>query len=355
MFKIKTVLLWFLVSATIATAQSFDIHSGINLNEWMEKSGSLEEKESVVSIAIIDSLKELGFDHVRIPVSEEILFDENLSLRSDFFELLKSRIDYCQKTGLKVILDLHGTRQFSFTQSSNTLFSEPQPIESFLNVWTKLQELFRHYSTDFLAYECLNEPAAAKNKHHLWNNVLSQWISFIRKTEKNRFLFIGTNRGNQLWTLKFLKLPQDNHLVLTIHYYYPFLFTHYHPNDAIAKEFNILARYPGRTIQDQDFKKLPKDLQKEYSQYQEVYDKKKIYDDLSAAINFSKKHNIPLNIGEFGCRRFGNAEDRIQWFKDIVSIFKENGISYTLWGLSGAGFGIKINSLLDKPMLEAIQ
>jgi endoglucanase len=39
----------------------------------------------------------------------------------------------------------------------------------------------------------------------------------------------------------------------------------------------------------------------------------------------------------------------------MTSIFKDNGISYTLWGFGGAGFGIWINGKLDKPMINAVK
>lgn len=337
------------------TKEIFDIHMGINLSEWLEKNEDLDQKDSAVTIAVLDSLKALGFDHVRIPINEELLFDEFLNVRPKFFELLKSRVDHCKKIGLKVIIDLHGSRLFYFAGANNTLFNDSQPIEAFLNVWRKIQALFRDYPTDFLAYECLNEPAAAIGKHHLWNNVLNQWISFIRQNEKERFLFVGTNRGNQLWTLKYLKIPSDNRLVLTIHYYYPFLFTHYANSEAYAKNFKGKVHYPGKTIDDEDYNNLPDDLKKEYVSYRESYDKNRIYKDIEEAIVFSKKNSIPLNFGEFGCRRYSNPQDRLQWFRDVTSIFKENGISYTLWGLNGAGFGIWINGKLDKPMIDAVK
>ncbi|SHK91899.1 glycoside hydrolase family 5 protein [Fibrobacter sp. UWEL] len=349
------ILFFAIATSTLNATETFNIRRGINLSEWLEKNEDLDQKESVITTADIDSLKAYNFDHIRIPIREEVLFDESLKVRPEIFNLLKSRIDYCKKVGLKVIIDLHGTRLFSFTNSSNSLFSEPQPIDSFLSIWEKIQELFRDYPTDFLAYECLNEPAAAKDKHHLWNNVLARWIPFIRKTEKNRFLIIGTNRGNQLWTLKFLKYPEDNRLILSIHYYYPFKFTHFHPNDAIAKDYGLKAHYPGKVINDQEYRRIPSSHKKEFDEYREYYDKNKIYEDLKQAILFSKKHNIPLNIGEFGCRRFVDDKDRLQWFRDVTSLLRENGISYTLWGLNGAGFGIKINGVIDKPMLDAIK
>lgn len=359
MVRIKASLLVVLVALNCVLAQGakefFEIHKGINLSEWMEKANDMEKKDFSVTLADIDSLKGYGFDHVRIPVSEEVLFDETLNVRQNIFDLLKNRIDYCQKIGLKVIVDLHAARLHSFAKAGNALFEEPVPIDDFLAVWTKMQALFRNYPVDFLAYECLNEPAAAKDKHHLWNNVLAKWVSYIRKTEKKRFLFVGTNRGNQLWTLKYLKLPQDDRLVLSLHYYYPFLFTHFHPNDDYAKKYNGTAHYPGKTISDGDYAKLPGTVRKGYEQYREYFDKERIYEDISAAIKFSKKNNIPLNIGEFGCRRFNKPEDRLQWFKDVTGVFKENGISYTLWGLNGAGFGIWINNQLDKSMLEAVK
>lgn len=359
MTKVKIAFFWAFLLVTSAfaqnTSESFDIRMGINLSEWLEKNENLDEKDSYVTLSVIDSLKKFGFDHVRIPINEEVLFDESLNVRQNFFDLLKSRVDRCQKNGLKVIIDLHSSRLFSFTKRDNPLFKVPQPIESFLNTWAKLQALFRDYPADFLAYECLNEPAAATDKHHLWNKVIAEWVSFIRVTEKKRFLFVGTNRGNQLWALKYLKIPHDNRLVLTVHYYTPFVFTHYAYSEAKAQNFNAKVHYPGKTIDDNDYNNLTELQKKQYAPYREYYDKKKIREDFAELVKFSKKHDIPVNIGEFGCRRFSDPNDRLQWFKDVTGVFKENRFSYTLWGLNGAGFGIWINGKLDNPMIDAIR
>ena len=138
MLRIKIVLLWLLIVANYVSAQDvkeiFDIHRGINLSEWLEKADNIDKKDSSVTLADIDSLKEYGFDHVRIPISEDVLFDQTLNVRQNIFSLLKKRIDYCQKIGLKVIVDLHAARLHSFAKTGNALFEEPQPIDEFLTV-----------------------------------------------------------------------------------------------------------------------------------------------------------------------------------------------------------------------------
>lgn len=338
--------------------KTFQITKGINLNEWLEKS-SLDSirLDTLVTHEKILLLKQLGFDHVRIPISEAILLDENLNYRENVKNVLIDRTNFCIKNGLKVIIDLHITRNHLFGKENNAIFKSDFEVQKFLKVWDKLQSAFSGYSTDSLAYECLNEPAAPDKQHFLWNNIQNEWIQFIRKKEPQRFLFIGSNRGNQTWTFKYLEIPsKDPYLILTFHYYRPSLFTHYKAPWSKHAFYKGKVHYPGKTLLEEDFKQLPDSIQHRYKNALENYDKEYISKEVKKAINVAKKYNIKINLGEFGCLRTVPDSSRYQWFKDVVSTMKENNISYTLWGMNGFGFGIwddKRN--LDTLMLQSLK
>lgn len=345
--------------ATSASEPEFSIRKGINISEWMERENSLyEHLDTLFSHPKIDLLCSLGFDHIRIPVNESVLFDERLVYRNTELALLHDRIDYAIGKGLKVVLDLHQSRAHFFLNENNKLFSDSSAERHFLNTWSKLQQEFSRYSVDSLAYECLNEPAAPINDHGKWNELVAKWIELIRKKEKDRFLVIGSNRGNQLWTFKYLKIPKkDKKLILSFHFYQPSVLTHYKASWNELKYYDGPAVYPGQTIPDSTYRRLPDSLKQKLKYGLSVYDKESIRAEIANAVKVARKYGVLLNVGEFGCRRnVPDLDARKRWIEDLVSLFNEYNISYTFWGMNGAGFGIwNYDRTIDSQLIKILK
>jgi endoglucanase len=71
----------------------------------------------------------------------------------------------------------------------------------------------------------------------------------------------------------------------------------------------------------------------------EIYNKQKLADELLPAIKKAKELNLQLYCGEFGCLPHVDRVDRLKYYSDIVSVFKENDIAYCNWEYKG-DFGI---------------
>lgn len=333
---------------------SFDIAKGVNLNGWLEVSSLDSAKlKNAVTNKLIDSLVLMGVDHVRIPISETNLLKNDLTLKENVLDALISVIDYCIAQKIKVVVDLHESKDHHFGTTEANLFKEFHAKERFFDIWKKLQDVLMHYPVDVLAYECLNEPAASIKKHEDWNDLLAEWISLIRKKEPGRILFVGSNRGNQIWTLKYLKIPKDQNLVFTFHFYSPVIFTHY-KKDAFLK--GDVPVYPGVPIAPRTFALLPDSLKKKYEYAQKDFSLKFIQSEFEKVHNWAEKNRIQVNLGEFGCRRFVADKSRFSWLSDVVSTAKSYAFSYTLWGLNGAGFGLRtLKDGYDKIMIDAME
>lgn len=334
----------------------FDIAKGINLNEWLEKTTLDSTRLNYrVTHEDIDSIVSMGFDHVRFPISEEHFFDETLNEKWEQFDVLLDRVNYCISKGLKVIIDLHVTRTHQFYEEKNILFASDSAKKEFMSVWKKLQNIFSKYPESVLAYECLNEPAASPKGHDKWNQLLNEWISLIRQKEKDRILFVGSNQGNQIWTLKYLKLPEDPKMVYTFHFYAPFFLTHYRVEKQGKFLHGEIPNYPGKIISAETYSTFSDSLKKRYSYTQEVHDSLRIQKDFYEVFEWAKKRKIQVNLGEFGCLRYVSDEARLSWLHDVVNAAKQHGFSYTLWGLNGSGFGLEINKQkIDYPMRDVI-
>ena len=331
------------VCASKYNPKRFDIHKGINLGDCYEVNNvKLSFIDSIHSKKNLDMIKALGFDHVRIPISEENLYDVRLIPNREYMGRLHETISYCHSIGLKTILDLHVCRVHHYNGKEPELFKTDANKKAFLKVWKTLQRDFKKYSNDSLAYECLNEPKAPINAHEHWNDLQNQWIRLIRKQEKKRFLFVCSNRGAQLWTYKYLRLPEnDPYLVLSFHYYQPSVFTHYKAAWSNYKEYEGKVNYPGQTISRSDYNRQSDAMKKTLSSFvSELYNRERIDKDFQEAVSVAYKYNLQLTCSEFGCLRNVPDSSRYKWFQDMVECFKANDIPYTLWNFSGVGFGL---------------
>ena len=152
---------------------------------------------------------------------------------------------------------------------------------------------------------------------------------------------------------KNLKVPaKDKNIILSFHFYEPFLLTHYKANWIKNLQIENEIQYPGKIIvQEND----PNETNQTVLDWRNnIYDKNKLFEMVNNAIKVAKKYNLPLYCGEVGCI-YNNVppQSRKAWFADITSLFKENDIAFTVWDYKG-GFKL-FNSNLEPEDSELIE
>lgn len=98
------------------------------------------------------------------------------------------------------------------------------PRERLLALWAQIAP---HYAgaDPGVSFELLNElhdPTTAEE----WNALLAEALAVVRETNPRRTVIAGPVRWNIVDALPGLRLPDDEHLVATVHYHSPFRFTH---------------------------------------------------------------------------------------------------------------------------------
>jgi endoglucanase len=71
----------------------------------------------------------------------------------------------------------------------------------------------------------------------------------------------------------------------------------------------------------------------------EVWNKQKLADELLPAIKRAKELGLQLYCGEFGCLPHVARNERLVYYRDLISVFDENQIAYCNWEYKG-DFGI---------------
>ena len=126
--------------------------------------------------------------------------------------------------------------------------------------------------------------------------------------------------------------------------------------------YNRKLSYPCDDIERYREYKRMHGVENPYSQYDRI-DKKVLDDIFSGAVEFIKQHpDKILWCGEFGTIRHADAQSRINFMRDTISILKENDIPYCVWNyLSTPNDGNRFSlvdddtrEILSKDLLSAL-
>jgi endoglucanase len=244
-------------------------------------------------------IKEAGFNNVRIKISpfRFSMKDANYTINPKFFTTLDWIIKQSLKNKLITIVDFH---------EHNAMEKDPLGTKPmFLDMWKQIAEHCKDYSQD-VVFEIANEP---NMKPELWNQIYKEAYDIIRKSNPNRTLLIGTVYGNQINYLKDLVLPEaDRNIIVAVHYYSPIQFTHQGaPWSAKNKDLSGVT-WTGTEEQKQAVQK-----------------------DFDVAQDWSKKHNRPITLGEFGAYEKGDMASRVMWTNYIARQAEARNWSWSYW------------------------
>ena len=281
--------------------------------------------------ALIDKVKSLGFNTVRVPVSwGKHVSGDNYTIDSAWLARVKEVVDYCYKNDMYVILNIHHDTKSSASASGAGYYprsSAYSSSEKFVtSVWSQMAEYFKDYDYH-LIFETLNEPRLIGTGYEWW---FSKWnipsevkdaIDCINKLNQKAVDTIrdtgSNNRGRLIMcpgydasidgaTVSGFKLPTDisgnkNRIALSVHAYSPYNFA-----------MNVDTSKGATSTYSSSIKEELKDL----------------FSTLKS--NFRDK-GIPVVIGEFGSTDKNNTAERVKWATDYTALAKKNNIPCVLW------------------------
>ncbi len=269
----------------------------------------------------------LGFQHVRIPIRwdtpQRAQQVPPYTLDPGFLTRIKQVIDDAHRQGLYVIINMHHHEE---------LFTKPEQTRPrFLAQWEQIAAFFKDYD-DKLLFEVLNEPNGQLTPE-LWNDYFAAALAGIRKTNPTRAVVMGLALYGGLGGVPYLKLPADPRLIVSVHYYNPFRFTH-QGAEWIGQD---AQGWLGTTWRDLG------------------YERDEVKQEFEVLIQFGKKHQVPIHVGEFGAYSKADLASRQRWTTFLARWFEEQGFSWAYWEFS-AGFGIfnpTTNQYLQ-PLVDAL-
>jgi endoglucanase len=309
--------------------ENFKVQRGTNIAHWLSQSKRRGEERATffteADVAFIDSV---GFDHIRLPVDEEQLWDESGKRNDDAFLLLDNFLGWAQKYKLRVILDLHILRSHHFNAEEKPLWEKPEEQQKFIMLWKDLASAVNKYPIHMLAYEFMNEPVADTAEE--WNKLLAMVADSIRSWEPDRVLVIGSNRWQSANTFDELRVPaNDKNILLSFHFYEPFHLSHYKASWTKLKDFTGEVNYPGQIV-----------VNGVTEEEKRVYNRDTLEKMMAKPIHLADSLGLPLYCGEFGIIDGSPENGKLAWYKDMVAIFEKHKIGYANWNYKAGSFGI---------------
>ena len=279
--------------------------------------------------ALIDKVKSLGFNTVRVPVSwGKHVSGDNYTIDSAWLARVKEVVDYCYKNDMYVILNIHHDTKSSESASGAGYYprsSAYSSSEKFVtSVWSQAAEYFKDYDYH-LIFETLNEPRLIGTGYEWWFNKWSipsevkdaiECINKLNQKAVDTIRDTGSNNRSRLImcpgydasidgaTVSGFKLPTDisgnkNRIAVSVHAYSPY-------NFAMNVGSGSTSTYTSS---------IKNELRDLFS---------------TLKSNFRDK-GIPVVIGEFGSTDKNNTAERVKWATDYTALAKKNNIPCVLW------------------------
>lgn len=324
-------------------------HKGVNLGGWLSQCGkdnyTIEHYDEFMIERDLALVKEWGLDHVRVPVDAETIQYEDGTLREEGLAYVDKCIEWCQKYGLNMVLDLHKAYGYVFDDESNCQFFYQEKLQDmFVELWVALAKRYGKYR-DFLVLELLNE-VTNREFAEPWNKIAARTIKAIREVDKEIRIMVGGIFNDSIFGLTLLDPPADENIVFTFHCYSPLAFTHQGaywvarmPRDPEKWKLaypGTTAAYKARTEEffghdfDSEFPDtLPEQIGVAY--FENL---------LQPALEVAERYNVPLYCGEYGVIDLADAKDALAWYRDMNQALEKYGIPRAAWSHHSMNFGL---------------
>jgi len=297
-----------------------------------------------VAPELLRAVADAGFTIVRIPVTwaNHMGPAPDHTIEPSFLARVDEVVGYAHTAGLRAIINVHhdGADGFKGVEwiTLNDANGKTTPENNlavktrFVTVWTQIAKHFSRHGENLL-FEGMNEIhdgyGAPDPRHMDFINELNQaFVDVVRKSGGNngqRHLVVPGYNTNIDHTLKGFKLPTDtvkNRLILSVHYYDPYLFA------LQGKTHTWGAASPGRDDWGQeDF------VVKQFDALKATY----------------IDQGVPVLLGEYGATNQAGFEDYRRYYMEYVTkAAVDRGILPVYWDNGGSGSGGESFGLMDR-------
>ncbi len=303
-------------AASTTQALAHALGRGVNFGNMFDAPNEGDWDQLFFREAFLDEAHAAGFTTIRLPVrwSNHARATSPFTIDEPFFARIEHVVDEALLRELYVVLDMHHYRQLdgdALDYGEKSVDEEVLEVR-FLAMWRQIAARFADKS-DKLLFELYNEPHARLDDN-AWNDLAARAINVVRETNPERVVVIGPTQWNNAYKLESLKLPNDPYVIVMIHNYEPFAFTHQ------GAEWITPALPSGVTCCD-------------------ATQLAQLRAPLALAADWSARHDYPIFLGEFGAYQAADMDARATFTRAMRDAAEDLDMSWAYWELA-ASFGV---------------
>jgi endoglucanase len=250
-------------------------------------------------LATLGKIREAGFGHVRINLFGFKYMDGANVIAPEVLADLDRVLDAAIGAGLVPVIDEH----------DNEICQNVQPdcAPKLLAFWTQISERYAGRYPEAV-FEILNEPGW-KMTTAQWNALSGRALKLIRASNPDRTVIVAAlNTEDPAGAVRALKLPKaDRNIIVTVHYYKPFHFTH--QGAPWAAELAALHDIDWGSAADQQA----------------------VVNDLGGVAKWAGTVGRPVYLGEFGVYEGAPAAARARYASFLARTAESLGWPWAYW------------------------
>lgn len=200
-------------------------------------SGETAWGNPVVTKELIKSIKDRGYNSIRIPMTAYRRYSEvdgKYVIDGKWIDRYKEIVNWAVEEGLYVMVNIHHDSWIWLEAWDGN--KESEEYKMYVDLWEQLADEFKDYS-DKVCFETINEPnfhetgdISAQDKLDMINQVSYKTIRNSGGNNATRMIVIPTmytnhEAQNSKPTYEFIKTLEDENIIATVHYYSEWVFS----------------------------------------------------------------------------------------------------------------------------------
>ncbi|EIP96508.1 endoglucanase [Opitutaceae bacterium TAV1] len=236
-------------------------------------------------------------------------------------DALEEQVKQADANGIKVAVTLMGyPSDKRLARDSSAFWDSPETPEVLCKVWTDIARRLLPYRDAIYGYDLLNEPldrGQLPDTPKQWHGIATKIIAAIRKIDPDVWVICETGPGFFFTGFEKFRPLADKRVIYSAHFYEPDWFTH----QGILTE-KIGNRYPSLRDEHRAWSRNAGEKNVEWG-------RARLAREMQPAVDFEKKYNVPIYVGEFSVARWAPKEDAVQWLRDVIDLIEERGWSWS--------------------------
>ena len=323
---------------SLAFQRAEHLRHGINLGGWYAQTRdfSPQRMDNYTTVADFQTIKRLGFDHVRLSIDPEpLIADPQLgSLKIDAIVRLDKPVKQLTDAGLSVVLDIHPEESWKaqLTQGDDG-------VERFCAFWATFAGHYAALDPEKIFFEVMNEPTMADL--YRWQGIQARAVARIRAVAPQHTVIATASMYSGIDNLLAMEPVRDENVIYTFHDYNPMWFTH--QGATWGSEGWVFVRgvpYPSTPENVQPLLGQEQDERERIwlQRYGwERWDAARVGAEVATMYEWAQRRGVPLYCGEFGVyKAYADPKMRMTWISDMRTALEAKHIGWAMWDYQGS-------------------